>query len=322
MLRFQIVMALIFILLVQNSCSFASNYPQGKISITVLDEEGNPIEKAQVRIGFEQYVNEKYKGIPIGGQSNSVGKFSGEAHGTQAVSYGASKEGYYNSHSEYYFKEKKMGRWEPWNPELKIVLRKIEKPVPMYARDTHLSPLEIPVAGKKIGFDLVVYDWVLPYGKGEHSDFIFKLDREFVSDMEFTSFLTITFSDKFDGIQVINEDRLTGSQFKLLRYAPEAGYEKKLTQKLKRVLGKPMEDRSGKNRNYIFRIRSEEKDGKLIRAMYGKVLGDIEFDPRGSNTAKIFIKYYLNPAYTRNLEFDPNRNLFNNLKSTEQVGIE
>jgi len=71
MLRFLSVMTMILISLVQNSCSFASDYPQGKITITVLDEEGKPIEKAQVRIGFEQYINGQYKGIPIGGQSDS-----------------------------------------------------------------------------------------------------------------------------------------------------------------------------------------------------------------------------------------------------------
>jgi len=43
--------------------------------------------------------------------------------------------------------------------------------------------------------------------------------------------------------------------------------------------------------------------------MYGKIKGKIEFEPRRSKTAKIYLYYYLNPDYTRNLEFDPKRNL-------------
>ncbi len=59
-----------------------------------------------------------------------------------------------------------------------------------------------------------------------------------------------------------------------------------------------------------------------MRAMYGKIQGDIIFDPRGSKTTGIVFKYYLNPDFTTNLEFDPKRNLFENLKDRERVGLE
>lgn len=322
MFRYIIVMSLIFVLSLQSACSFASNYPEGKITVKVIDEAGKPIEGAQVGIGFEQYIEGEYKGIPVGGKSNAEGKFSGEAHGTQVVSYGADKDGYYKSYGEYRFKEKKMGRWEPWNPEVTVVLRKIKNPIPMYARDTKASSLEVPVSEKEIGFDLVEYDWVAPYGKGAHADFLFKLNKAFSNDLEFDSTLTITFVNKFDGIQLIKEDRAFGSQLKLPRFAPETGYANKLVCIIKRSIGKALESNSQKENNYFFRVRTEEKDGKLIRAMYGKIQGDIEFDPRGSKTARIFFKYYLNPDYTTNLEFDPNQNLFKGLSSLESVGLD
>ena len=53
--------------------------------------------------------------------------------------------------------------------------------------------------------------------------------------------------------------------------------------------------------------------------MYGKIRNDIEFAPR-SKIVKIKMHYYLNPDYTRNLEFDPKRNLFTNLPKFEKVG--
>jgi hypothetical protein len=59
--------------------------------------------------------------------------------------------------------------------------------------------------------------------------------------------------------------------------------------------------------------------------MYGKILGDIQFYPINSNSAKIIFKYYLTPDYTQNIEYDPLQNLFLNLRdrrSLEWVGLE
>ena len=52
--------------------------------------------------------------------------------------------------------------------------------------------------------------------------------------------------------------------------------------------------------------------------MYGKIRGPIQFEPRIDPT-KVYFKYYVNPDYTRNLEFDPNHNLFGNLPDLERV---
>ena len=76
-------------------------------------------------------------------------------------------------------------------------------------------------------------------------------------------------------------------------------------------------------RHYIFRIRSEEENGKFKRAMYGKIISDIEI----SNPSKrgklpgIEFKYYLNPDYTTNLEYDPEENLFE-LPIYRKMGIQ
>jgi len=58
-------------------------------------------------------------------------------------------------------------------------------------------------------------------------------------------------------------------------------------------------------------------DGKVHKALYGKIHGEIRFDVINSKTAIIIFTYYLNPDGTRNLEFDQKRNLFQNLKSRE-----
>jgi hypothetical protein len=140
-----------------------------------------------------------------------------------------------------------------------------------------------------------------------------------IEDYEYN--LTITFSNEFDGIQEFEEEILHGSMFKLPRFAPIDGYKKHInsfTSGLKRGA----KNSANKNRHYIFRIRSEEEGGRLKRAMYGKILSDVDvLSVRGSKLPAIYFKYYLNPDYTRNLEFDPEQNVFKNLPDREQVEI-
>jgi len=309
------------IFLLNGSCSWGIGLPEGKITLIVINEDGSPVEGADLGIGFERNTGAGTKKVPVGGQTDKEGKFTGYARTINYASYIVRKEGYYQSFGEYRFTKHEAGKWLPWNPEIKVVMRKIENPVPMYARNTgHVIPdIEIPAINKEIGFDLMECDWVAPYGTGKHADFIFKLEKRFKSRDDFDSTLTVTFANRFDGLQVVKENLKGGSMFKLPRYAPEDGYQKKVThRKVGKGLGAPIDD-YGDNTNYIFRVRSEEKDGKLYRAMYGKINGEIRFDPMNSKTAYIIFKYFLNPDYTRNLEYD-GKNLFKDLKSFEQVG--
>lgn len=204
------------------------------------------------------------------------------------------------------FEKKGLLGGEPWNAEITVVLRKIENPVPMYARNTANSPIEIPVAGKDVGFDLILFDWLAPYGKGQVADFYCNLIiREGVGPLDFGYNLNITFPREFDGIQSFDEDLMNGSEFKLPRFAPENGYMKSVNVFIdSRPVGASTWS-SKKNRSYIFRVRSEVEDGKLVRALYGKIIGDIDFGKKKKNTTFLEFKYYLNPDYTRNLEFDP-----------------
>lgn len=312
------VLAILFLTIM--GCSRTFDYPEAKITIKVVDEGGKPIVAANAGITFElpkgngqgSYISEK-------GTTGADGIFSATGRTISDIAYGAEKQGYYKSYGVYHFTTSANGRWQPWNPEFKLVLRKIDNPVPMYARE--LSR-ELPVTGKKVGFDLMEYDWVAPHGKGIHSDIVFKLQKQVKSRDEFEGKLTIGFSNRFDGIQILKDDRKYGSAFKLPRLAPENGYQKEITLSRKRELGKSLESSYNEENNYIFRIRSEEKNGKLTRAMYGKIHGDISLDVLKSNTALVVFRYYLNPDYTKNLEFDPKQNLFKNLGSTEAVGLD
>lgn len=309
-----ITFAIIATMIVLANVSFADEeHAEAKLTLRVVNEQGLPVENANSGVTFTKILWWDSKSIPVEGITDENGIFSASNNTSREVHYGADKEGYYESNYKYRFRNIKDGRWEPWNPEVMVVLRKKENPVPMYARNTQYFSkyMIIPVLGKEVGFDLIEYDWMPPYGKGKTMDFILKAERTYVNDRDFDSTLTITFANAFDGIQLHREDRRHGSIFKLPRFAPESGYTSKLVVRKTMVPKKGLINNSDENNNYFFRIRSEEKDGKLVRAMYGKIHGDIDIDPRGNDSVVIVMKYYLNPDCTRNMEFG--RNLFKGL---------
>lgn len=313
-----ITVVTIFLAVICYSNALAKSF--AKITLKVVDENGTAIEGARVGMSFTIFTKGGWdsKTKEAAGTTDSSGIYSESAYADNDIGFNVTKNGYYQSFGDYKFKESNLGRWEPWNPEIKVVLRKVGNPVPMYARDTSsMHPvLEIPVNSKAIGFDLMESDWVSPYGKGKHSDMFFRLDRKFVSRDDFEGTLTITFPNKYDGIQLVKYDRKRGSNFKLPRIAPEDRYQSKLVRTFSNKPGEPYKRSAEEDNNYFFRVRSEEKDGKFFRAMYGKIHGDIQFDMRGYKTAELVFKYFLNPDFTRNLESGKN------LIPGVQVGID
>jgi len=294
-------------------------FETAKITIRVVDEDNNNVDGAYVGIGFDDY-RSPTKENSVRGISDSEGRFTGSAPSTGYLGFNVTRDGYYKSIGHYSFKEKNLSGWQPWNPELRVLLRKIENPVPMYARDTKESRIEIPVVEKDVGFDLTKFDWIAPYGKGEHADFIFNLKKRFENWNDQDCVMNISFSNENDGIMLIEDDLGYGSFFKLPRYAPEMGYVDNI--QLFIHAGGKWDSNLDKKNNFIFRVRSKVEKDKKIKAMYGKILGGIFFGPNFSKTATISFKYYLNPDYTRNLEFDARRNLFGNLPPLERVGIQ
>lgn len=289
-----------------------------KATIVVLDERNNPIEGAYTGITFETNTGQGTKVSTEDGSTDSDGKFVATGSCNGHIAYGAKKTGYYDSYYVYDFKGKNAFGCEPWNPELKVVLRKIENPVPMYARQTKI---EIPVAGKEIGFDFVKYDWVIPYGNGTISDFTVYLNIDDNGGNDFEYKVKIYFPKKYDGFYTYDEEIEKGSTFKLQRLANTDEYNNKVINVLMVGLRRGSKLSWKNDRHYIVRVRSEEKNGKFIRGMYGKIFSDIKLltARKTGGMPSLSFTYYLNPDYTRNLEFDPKRNLFGTLPDLEQV---
>lgn len=277
-----------------------------KIKVVVIDESGSPIEGAHLNVRFSSDSG------TVKGVTDDYGIFETKAISNDGVILGdITREGYYESGIAHSFYVTRFGMWQPWEKELTVVMRPIINPVPMYEVDKFF---ELPLVDQEVGFDLMKADWVIPYGQGTHADFIFKVKRLWDNVDNFDATMILTFSNSHDGIQLFKDDGggdfNVGSSFRLPRTARESGYQSMLKKRTSAGAYGRHWDHSDSS-NYIFRVRSEvDENGNLKRAMYGKIYGDLKFSP---GSISIGMNYYFNPDYTRNLEFDYNKNLFNQI---------
>jgi hypothetical protein len=301
-----------------------------RITFNVQDDFGKPIPGATIAMGtfhhsepgegFGTAIYETFTGVTnaAGSVTISGSSLSGEfAYGPRE------KAGYYRGGSGVMqFTEKEDGRWEPWNPTVSITMKRVLNPIPMYARKMgYAVPLTIPAVDQPIGFDLETADWVAPFGNGKISDFIFTFTEvvPFVNAQEpFDVRLTVSFSNKGDGIQSVLVPVNEGSELQLPREAPEAGYESTLAKQIGRsAKQQPLITNVKDDKNYFFRVRTvTDQSGEIKSALYGKIYGDMNV----WGNRRVRFEYYLNPnPNDRNMEFDRSKNMFGRLPPLLQV---
>jgi hypothetical protein len=284
-----------------------------KVTARVVNEEGVPVHNANVTVGF---LLAKKGGVGADsyreeGRSDSQGMFTATGNTIiPQVTIHADFDGYYRSSKWAKFTSRSLllRRWEPWNPTIEVVLKKKRNPVPMY--DNHRTTYKVPKFDTPMGFDLEKEDWILPYGKGVVSDFIITFDSEIRAYTDYDCNFTLSFSNEHDGIQEYYFSKDDQSYYKWPFEAPVDGYKKKLfKEKSISLPEKGYYSNEKDNLNYLFRVRSKvDKNGNIMEAKYGKLIGEFGFSPKG----KITFRYIFNPDGTRNLEEDPGRNLFKN----------
>lgn len=313
----------------------AKELPQAQVTFHVATDEGKPVQNVEVTAstflrwqpgeGFGKDIYQDFKGETDEKGITTI-TFPSERGDVRYGIYDV--PGYYATRNlQYRFKEAKEDQWQPWNPTIDVVLKPVVNPIAMYARKMGFitKPLELPQKNQSIGFDLVAGDWVAPYGKGGVADLVFKLEESFpyVSvDKPFHAILTVSFSNKGDGIQSVLVPINQGSELRLPRYASEDGYEPTLIKETGRATeGKPINSGIREDQNYFFRVRTVlDEKGNIKSALYGKIFGDITCDVINSKTGLIQFSYCLNPnPNDRNMEFDPKQNLAGKLPFNERV---
>jgi hypothetical protein len=312
----------LFIGALLGSCAIAqdSTAPQWNATIKVVDEDGQPISGAHAAVGY--YVSptggedniDTIAGANISGLTDASGVFRA-SHQDRSVflNFVAEKEGYYATRVQYTLGAPSQYESAKWNPTVTLVLKKIGKPIAMYAKWVYSDPPIFKKTGrppisfnKSIGYDLMVGDWVAPYGKGIHSGIIFteEFDKKSISDFDYK--LTISFPNVGGGIQeYIMPNAEKGSGLRSPHEAPADGYQPQLIREDYHHPGQAGKSDYDENRIYLF--RTTLPDG----LHYGKIYGD---------PIQMNFRYYLNPTPNdRNIEFDPKQNLLHGLKSFEQV---
>lgn len=309
-----------------NGCAFgqlAAN--PWTATINVVGEDGNPVVGADVVVSYTlppqpgQNPEEGGVGGQIKGLTDANGTFSASHADTSwGIGINVEKTGYYTAHIGHQLY--RHGQFDgntvfvSRNPNITLVLKRIGKPIAMYAKK---EETKIPKEDAPVGFDLMVGDWVAPYGAGKNADVLFTVHRQITSPQEFDAGLELTFPNPGDGVVIVPPPPASDSPLVMPRLAAEAGYQSTLTWRYHNFT-EISEPASG----YFFRVRTVlDGNGNVQSTFYGKIQGEVRFlvgtkAPR----AGIAFQYYLNPTPNdRNVEFDPSQNLFGNLPIMEQV---
>ena len=294
-------MAVVIIALVFLSCwyYFAGGTPI-KLKIKVVDELGNPVDKAYVG----GYFDDSRKGDGAGKKFELITNDNGACNvmGVVRLFVGVriSKKGYYDSSYRAFILRKN-------NEVLRniiVVLKKITKPIAMQARKVELI---FPRLEEYYPFDCDVGDWVKPYGAGITPHiYIYHLGH-FKDMFTGTSILKIKTVDKNTGLQRAGFDGF--SKYQSIYLAPTNNYTNLIefiTQETKTEVIK--NTRLNGNQYLIFKVQNSTNSTMYN---YGKIYPEIRYGKfRKSGKYEVHFMYYYNPTPDdRNLEFDPKQNL-------------
>ena len=293
-------------------------------TIKVVGENADPVVGANVHLVQYTILPPPPPGQPTYGEIKGLTDNNGvfvASHTDSSWTFGitAEKAGYYNTHINHdlyqpgQLDDKTVAASR--NSTITLVLKKIGRPIGMYAKK---EESKVPKDNEPIGFDLMVGDWVAPYGAGKTTDLLFTVHRNIVSPQEFDADLDLTFPNAGDGIIVVPPAPDMGvSPLIMPHSAEESGYQPTLKWSYHNF-SETSEPASG----YFLRVRTIlDSNGNVESALYGKIQGDVRFlvgtkAPR----AGIAFTYYLNPTPNdRNVEFDVKHNLLGGLKSFEEV---
>lgn len=249
------------------------------VHFKVVDERGTPIEGVSFEgwkyLEYDKEHGERYSYITDKDGCVSVRGFCGEWF--SAV---VRKFGYYTSSYEIKYPNRAIakslvnGKWQPYGETRTVVLKKIKNPIEMVK-----APRRINKAisfGDWYGYDLVLNDWIVPYGKGEQSDVLVRLGFNAKNDTsDFCTTMDLCFTNNpYCGVYRKSKDIM--SEFKS-DYAADTNdvYKTEVSFKFERNPHQPMIDtRLDRDSYLVFRIRARvDEEGRLISAHYGKVYG-------------------------------------------------
>ena len=312
-----------------------------EVSLTVVNEDGVPIEEVDYWVWYENPFAPGGEGYEFTGKTDDRGKLYTKAISPFGVTIRLQKESFYSYGTG--VAEDYRILPQPKRHEETITLRQVLNPIPLYALFNGGG--NIPVQNEWVGYDFELGDWLEPQGKGKQADILFRYQNEIVGIPiksyksieerrdnvrqkferlgepfneeifryeagDWNGTLEIAFPGEKEGIVKVEEAFIPQSELHMPHKAPEEGYQS--TYKLETVnYYDPEKEHYMKFSDDIgFFLRTRvilDEQGKIKSANYAKIHEEFSFDPRG----KVIFYYYYNPIPNdRNLEFDPKHNLF------------
>lgn len=307
-------------------CANGSTVAKVNLILTVVDDEGRPV--GDVKVNGSGYIPGRPDSTVVNTTTDASGVLKLTIRTAVDVGFSFKKDGYYESRMHNYIysgPEPKIvnGYWQPNPLKETVVLKRIKNPVPMYVKGVDAK---VPVLGEPVGYDLMVGDWVAPYGKGTVADFIMNVTGEYRGPFDREIHMTVTFLNEKDGIQSFkslpfHNGSPLGSTFWSSYEAPLEGYESVYDYESITTLEAEGRKNPGQREdvNFYFRVRTElDEKGNIKKAMYGKIYQDFFCHFWGEKELKVKFWYYLNPDWTRNMEAATKKNLFG---TSVNVGI-
>ena len=283
-------------------------YP-AKFTVKVMDEEGNAVPDTDIDARTflrwepgQSFGTDIMDHVVMKTNEEGIAVFEHKSkRGSFSIDVKQSKSFYRSSNIHYEFEEVRGLRWKPENPTLHYVLKKKRNPIPLYAKICGFRGIFVPEFNKTLGYDFQKGDWVQPYGKGVHNDIYFHTVKKIEDQNNFDNSLYISFPNEKDGILLFEDTPREGSIFASDYLAPLEGYEAERTLTRIRKNGKLTSTFDREKANYYLRLRTKlDEDGNIVSAHYGKIYGEF-----------FQFTHYFNPIPNdRNLEFDPQQNLF------------
>jgi hypothetical protein len=302
------------------------------VLLSVRDTDGQPLSQA----GTEIYFLVTGRDQPVQATTDVRGQVRAEARSIFGFQIRVNKPGYYPAD----------WKIEPVVERLErtVVLPAKRNPIPLFARRMGYWIKDedvLPGENDWLGYDFEAGDWVAPHGKGRTTDIRFRYRHEFQGyrfetpaqleeeirinqeiaardRIEWTEQrfkllygrwsgeLEISFPGEKEGVVEVVDQFLPYSQLKMPHEAPVEGYGPAPKYALNNY--SPSSLRTNVGFFLRTRVKLDERGG-IVSANYAKVIGDFGFSAVG----RLFFTYYFNPtANDRNLELDPERNLFPN----------
>ena len=161
------------------------SHPAMHIKVRVVDEDGKPVAgvPAQVRFPLLGKAEQQIKTDGDGRAEFTFGSWPAPhidvLIGNGCAPVRVAGNSYYAFRGIGYVLKSNpdpaMYRWEPWGPEVRLILKRVRRPVPLECIVRHMLKFKAGI-GAEMAYDFLAKEWMPPYGQGKVTDAYIRVD--------------------------------------------------------------------------------------------------------------------------------------------------